>query len=251
MGYYTDIKEAKHKIKVKLYPNYLPANRGKYIARTNNENTLTIDEVCAALAARTGYKGDYKKMAEYVKKYYDEVAYQLSDGFAVNNGYYSIHPHIGGTLNSSRESHNRKKNPICFRFRTKKMLKELIENISVEIGDIDSKNGFIDEFLDYDMNSVNSLFIPGNQFCISGLNIRIYGDNPACGLYFVPIDDPTSAIKAERIMENKPSKITGIIPAIKYSLNRIVIRTQFAGPGIPKLKTSRVITSRFTIEAAF
>jgi hypothetical protein len=36
-----------HRIRVKLYPNYLPHVGGPYIARTDNEASLTMEEVCA------------------------------------------------------------------------------------------------------------------------------------------------------------------------------------------------------------
>ncbi|MDR0496606.1 MAG: hypothetical protein LBH42_03225 [Treponema sp.] len=49
--------------------------------------------------------------------YYEEAAYQLADGYAINNGYYSIYPNIGGTFNNHKVSdHDRKANPISFRF---------------------------------------------------------------------------------------------------------------------------------------
>ena len=250
MGYFTNVNGVKHRIKVKLYPNYLPQVEGAYIARTSNEGILSIEQVCAALVSRAGFKGDYETMVDYVKKFYDEVAYQICDGFAVNNGYYSIHPNIGGTLNSPNDAHNNKKNPISFRFRSRAMLNKLVDQIAVEIEGIADANGYIDEFLDYDKNSVNSSFVSGNQFCISGYKIKIAGDDPACGVYFVPVDDPSRAVKVARIAENNPSKITGIVPETRFTKSKIEIRTQYNGSNNSHLKIPRVITSSFIIEAA-
>jgi len=36
----------------------------------------------------------------------------------VSNGYYSIHPNIGGTFDNVNEAHDHIKHPIFFRFRT-------------------------------------------------------------------------------------------------------------------------------------
>jgi len=75
-------------------------------------------------------------------------------------------------------------------------------------------------------------------------------DDPNVGLYFVPVDDPSRAVKVTRIAENTPTKIVGIAPQTEHLQNRIEIRTQFLGSTSVFLKTPRVITSNFIIEEA-
>jgi len=53
------VSQVMHRIKVKLYPNYLPKGEGTFLARTDSEATLFIEQVCAAMRARGGYKGDF------------------------------------------------------------------------------------------------------------------------------------------------------------------------------------------------
>ena len=96
MAIINTVKEVLHKIRVKLYPNYLPNTEGAYIARTASEALLSIEDVCAALKNRGGFMGSYENLVGNVKLYFDETAYQLCDGYAVDNGYYSVHPIIGG-----------------------------------------------------------------------------------------------------------------------------------------------------------
>ena len=83
MSIINDINEVMHKIRVKLYPNYLPQVEGKYIARTANEAVLSVEQVCAALKNRGGFTGNYEELVECVRKFFNEAAYQLCDGFAV------------------------------------------------------------------------------------------------------------------------------------------------------------------------
>ena len=71
------VKDVWHHIRVKLYPNYLKNVEGAYIARTNNDASLSIEQVCAALKNRGGFTGNYEDLVDYVRKYYDEAAYQL------------------------------------------------------------------------------------------------------------------------------------------------------------------------------
>jgi hypothetical protein len=242
-----DLKDILHKIKVKLYPNYLHAVKGAYIARTDNEATLSIDEVCTTLKNRGGYQGKYDELVDNINQFFNEMVYQLCDGYAVNTGYFSIHPNIGGTFNSEKEAHDHKKHPINFRFRTQKPLRELSRTISVEVLGIADTSGYIDEFIDYDENAINTLYVPGSQFAIHGHKIKVDGNQPDIGVFFVPVDDPTKAVKVERIAENTPSKITGIAPQTKHQRNRIEIRTQFTA-STDYLKSVRTIASGFILE---
>ena len=239
-----------HNIRIKLYPNHLPKVEGSYIARTNNEKTLTIEDVCTAMKTRGGFTGSYETLLENVRQYYDEVAYQLCDGYAVTNGYYYIYPNIGGTFNSVTEIHDHKKHPISFRFGMRGKLRKLIEDIAVEVEGIADGSGYIDSFIDFEEDSFNSLFLPGNQFAIHGHKIKLAGDDPGVGLYFVPVDDPSKAVKVTRLAENSPSRITGIAPNTEHAYNRIEIRTQYSGATNRTLKKPRIIKSTFVLEAA-
>jgi hypothetical protein len=239
-----------HRIRVKLYPNYLPKVEGAYVARTDNEKTLTQDDVCSILKTRAGFSGHYEDLLDYVNQYQDEVAYQLCDGFAVTNGYYTIHPNIGGTFNSVNEAHDHAKHPITFRFGARAKLRRLAKNIAVDIEGIADTGGYIDTFTDEEEGSVNGICVQGNMCTIHGSKIKIDGDESTCGVFFVPVDDPAAAVKMTRIGENTPVRITGIVPQINSQFCRIEIRTQFSGVTGKPLKSHRVITSAFVLEEA-
>ena len=178
------------------------------------------------------------------------MAFHPVTGFAVNNGYYSIYPNIGGTFNSVNEAHDQAKNPISFRFGIRSGLSKLIDKITVDITGLADTSGWIDQFVDTDEDSVNTLYTAGDQFIIRGHKIKVAGDDPTVGVYFVPVDDPSKAAKVTRIAENNPSKIIGIAPKTEWVENRIEIRTQYAGSANTTLKTPRVITSSFILEEA-
>jgi hypothetical protein len=246
----NDRKDILHKIKVKLYPSYFRNIEGTFYARTDNEATLSLEDVCTTLKNRGGYYGKFDDLLDHVRQFFDELAYQICDGYAVNTGYFSIHPNIGGTFNTDKEAHDHNKHPVTFRFRTRRPLRALAQAITVEVQGIADVAGCIDEFLDYDENILNTLYVPGNQFAIHGNKIKIAGDNPDVGLFFVPVDDPGKAVKVSRIADNEPSRITGIAPQTNCQRIRLEIRTQFAASGGILLKAPRVITSGFTLEEA-
>jgi hypothetical protein len=233
---------------VKLHPNYLPGGEGTYIARTNSEATLSIDEVCAALKTRGGFSGNSTELIGHVRRFLDEVAYQICDGFAVNLGYFSIKPNIGGTFDSAGDPLDPTKNPISFRFRTCSALRRLADHVSVIVEGLADTAGVIHEFEDTDEQSVNEFFAPDNQFVLRGSRLKVVGSDPAVGVYFVPVNDPTKAVKIARIAVNTPTQLVGIAPSTGFTENFIEIRTQYSGSSSHLLKEPRVIRSNFALE---
>jgi hypothetical protein len=241
------VYERMHKMRAKLYPNYLPKGEGTYIARTASESSVTVEDICAAMKNRGGYDGSYEDAVQTIRHFLKETEYQLSDGFSVNLGLFTIHPNIGGVFQSEKEAHDHKKHPITFRFQSLKPLRDLRQSIDVIIEGIADTNGYIDEFIDYDDNLTNHSLVDGNMFAIHGHKIKLEGTDPGVGVFFVPVSNPALAVKAARIAENTASKITGITPNPQSQYSRIEIRTQYSGsPTL--LKTLRVITSSFTLE---
>jgi len=242
------IKEIFYKIRVLLHPNYLPGTEGTFQARTANEASLSVEQVCAFMLNRGGFTGSYENLLEYVRLYLDEAVYLLCNGMAINTGYFTIYPNIGGTFANARETHDAAKHPITFRFRTLAKLRRLINEITVSVEGVADASGWIDEYQDIDEDEKNTVFTPGNLFTVSGSKIKLAGDDPTVGLYFVPVDNPAAAVKVARIAENTAAKIIGIAPTTGHLRNRIEIRTQYAGSNGVLLKTLRVITSDFILE---
>jgi hypothetical protein len=250
MGVINNIDDVLHRIKVKLYPNYLPNAQGKYIARTENEASLTVDKICVAMKTRGGFTGSYDNLCENVRVFLDECAYQLCDGYSLNLKYFALHPTVSGTFDTEKKAHDPEKNPIRFKFRTLPPLRKLREHITVDITGLAGTTASIDKFIDSETKTVNSTFTEGDMFCITGTKIKVVGDDTSCGVYFVPTDDPAKAVKVGRLGENTGSMITGIAPSIGQGESRIEIRTQFTGAVNKNLKKPRVISSNFTVSQA-
>jgi hypothetical protein len=71
---------------------------------------------------------------------------------------------------------------------------------------------------------------------VRGYNLKIDGDSPACGLWF--IDQNGAETKAEVIVENKPSRIIALIPDLPAGSYQVKVVTQFMGSA-KLLKTPR------------
>jgi hypothetical protein len=239
-----------HKIKAKLYPNHLQNVEGNYIARTNSEKTLDQTDIATAAKTRGGFSGETSDFLKVIEAYNAEVAYQLCDGYAVTNGWYTIYPNIGGVFESARDTPDPEKNKVSFRFTQRKRLRSLTKKITVVIEGVADTSGTIDYLVDMEEDDIaRNLFVPGNMISITGNKIKVAGDNPGNGVYFVPVDDPSKAVKMKRIGDNNPGRITGIAPNPEHVHSRIEIRTQYNGSSNSFLKEQRIITSHFTLES--
>jgi hypothetical protein len=238
--------EVLHRIRVKLYQNHLPKIEGKYVARTNSERTLSIDEICETMKRRGGYTGSVADLKEHVYLFNDEVGYQLCDGYAINMGYFSIHPNVGGVFDDKREGVTPDKHPIGFKFRVRNALRELAKHIEVFVEGAAETGAFIDEFHDNVSDTINEKATPGGIFSIVGGKVKIVGDPDETGVYFVA-EDGTEVKVAGRLEENEPSRILGIIPELPSDNEwTLEVRTKYSN-SVTLLKEVRVIKSEFTL----
>jgi hypothetical protein len=231
---------------------------GKYIARNESETPLSIKDICAYMKNRAGFTGSYKDAIDHVEQFLNEAMYQLCNGKAVNMGYYSIHSNVGGSFNSALETHDHTKNPVTFRFRCRKAMRDLARNTQVVITAVADTKSYINDFMDISSEAVNDTVMSGAQFILTGHKIKVEGNSPLCGIYFEHIADKVRGrvldeqrIKVQgRLAENSPKKIIGTVPRLEASSKyRVIIISQFTGSGT-LLKTPRETTSSFTLEAA-
>lgn len=245
MSVINDADEVLHRIRVKLFNSNLPGPKKAYYARTANEAELTVEDVAATMVKRGGFTGNYHDLVIHIREFLEEIAYQLCDGYAVNAGYFSIYPVVGGLFKSENE--DPRGHPVRFRFRTRKPLGDLAQYIIVE-AESGADCGLIDNFIDVDSGETNRCVTPGGIFTITGRKIKITGGSPDCGVYFVPKTGSRRFKVTRKFAVNVSSKVSGIVPSLPAGKYRIEIKTQYTVGGI-NLKKPRTIISKFSVKA--
>ena len=95
---------------------------------------------------------------------------------------------------------------------------------------------------------VNKTITPGGFFTLCGDRIKICGDNPDCGIWFVSTADRSVRVIVVRpLAVNTSRKIIGIIPKMPDGKYTIEINTQYTIGGI-NLKKPKTVTAGFTLE---
>jgi hypothetical protein len=80
---------------------------------------------------------------------------------------------------------------------------------------------------------------------IAGINIKLSGDKPETGLYFVAKNGTET--KAVTIVSNKPSQVIALIPALAKGVYTIKIVTQYSGSNLLKEAKTTVFTKPLTV----
>jgi hypothetical protein len=237
-----------HRIRVKLYPCHLPGREGEFSARTDNEKTLSIEEVVASAKANGRFEGNVDHLVEHVQVFIKEVAHLLCDGFAVSFRLFSVHPHVTGLFKSKREGVSEEEHPIEFRFRVLYELRLLAKHIQVIVEDIAGDTAWLDEFWDVKTKTTNQMVSPGGLFSLTGQNIKLLGTGAK--LVFVSASgSPIVRIStgADDLVDNEPGRLAGIVPELLTGRTwKVEIQTRYSGGG-KELKEPRVITGEFTL----
>jgi hypothetical protein len=206
-----EAKEEMHQIEAQLYPNHL----------AGGENT-----------------------------YLKEMMYQLCDGFSVNTGWFTVNVHIGGLFHSVKETFDPKKHHVSFKFHTLKAMKSLTSLIEIIINGHIEESAYISEYNDMEDSEGSNHFEPGHVCEILGRRIKIDGPADETGLWMVPVQDPSKAVKINRVVSNNASRIEFIPVATGYPENRLEIRTRYSGTSAAPLANLRTVTSQFAISEA-
>jgi hypothetical protein len=241
MAIIDEVNEVLHKIEAKLYPNYLGKGEGAYVARAKAEAPLSIEEVCAAAKNRGGFSGQYEDLVEYVHVFINETVYQLLDGFSVQlGGFCSLHTRISGTYHGANDHIGAENLHVAF--RTLRRLKELLVKVHIENEGIAGDGAYIDEIIDIHTESLNGVITPGNMVHILGHKIKVAGEEPEIGVWFVNQADGSRTNIIEHLGINRSTELFGLAPALAAGNYRIEVVTRYSG-GSSTLKEARVISA--------
>lgn len=221
-----------HKIKANLYPNLLTEDPNDYVARVISERSLNVKQICKEAVGRGGAPTTAAAMEHNVNLFLKEMAYQLCDGFSVNTGYFTACPLIKGVFNSQNETFDSAKHSLMFQMNQGEFLRKEIGNVQVEISGVGSSSIKIDEVIDIKTGSVNDLLTPGKGLRIYGFKIKVGGNHPDNGVYFInQSSNVRTKVPNDEFITNNPSEVVVEIPELPAGTYKMEITSQFnTGP---------------------
>ncbi|MFY7815282.1 MAG: DNA-binding domain-containing protein, partial [Chryseobacterium taeanense] len=237
-----------HKIKAYLYDNVLTKdNPNDFTARTISERSLNVKRICQSAVSRGGADISAASMEHATELFLKEMAYQLCDGYSINTGYFTASTTIRGVFDSPSEKFNKEKHSIIFQFNQGEKLRAEIPNIEVNILGVAESSAVILQVTDVKSGSVNDLLTPGRNLKIVGSKIKVAGDDPSVGVYFVEVTmQARTKIDSSDIVTNNPSEVIVVIPELLSGIYNLEIVTQFTDSSMLKQPRTALLDKPLT-----
>lgn len=237
-----------HRIKAYLYENRLTDAPNSYIARVDNERSLSIEDICLSATSRGGADASAAAMEHTVRLFLKEMAYQLCDGYAVNAEYFTASVQIKGVFNSPTEAFSHKKHTIQFQFAQGASLRSELGNIEVQVLGLAETGICIVEAIDVKSGSVNGLLTPGRILRIKGSKLKLAGTHEAVGVYLVSqLSGQRFKIDPSDIVTNKPSELIILVPELEAGQYLLEITSQFTTGNLLKEPRSSSFDKLLTV----
>ena len=166
----------------------------------------------------------------------ETVAEGIEEGFNWNLDLFNTSFSISGVFDGPMDSFDGNRHKLNVNLTKGVLLREAEKR--VKFGKINSPapQPQIQEVKDSVSGAFNDRLTARGVVEVRGYNLKIDGDDPSCGLWFV--SEGGQATKAEVVIENKPSKILAMIPALASGNYQVKVVTQYSVGGkflkIPK-----------------
>jgi len=238
-----------HKIKAWLYDNPLTDDPNDYVARVSSERSLSVADICGSAVSRGGADTSAQTMEHNVKLFLKEMAYLLCDGYSVNTGYFTTSMLIKGVFNSPTEPFNADKHTLVFQFNQGDTLRGELASVGVDIMGVADSGTTIAQVTDVKTGSVNDTVTPNRNLKIRGSKIKLAGDSPNVGVFFInQTTGASTRVDSADVVTNNPSELIIVIPQLAAGKYQLQVVTQFSGNALLKDPRSVMFDKVLTVQ---
>ena len=219
-------------LKYSLASNLLNVSVENYTAKAQASGSYDKEAIIANMLWR-GSLLTRTDILAVLNGFEESITAIINDGGTVNTPLFNTSFSISGVFEGAADNFDHKRHKVNVKF----IKGLLIRNAEAMI--IPEKTGAIApqlqilEVKDSVSGKVNERLTPGGVLEVWGNNIKIAGDHPECGLYFVP--ESGEAVKVQVIAQNKPSSLILAIPKLTASTYTLTLVTQFTNGHLLKL----------------
>jgi Domain of unknown function (DUF4469) with IG-like fold len=102
---------------------------------------------------------------------------------------------------------------------------------------------------DVKSGSVNDLLTPGRNLKIAGSKIKVAGNDPFIGVFFVnTTSNVRTMVEESDMVTNNPSELIVVIPALPAGTYQLEVVTQYAGSMMLKEPCTAVFDRELTVQ---
>lgn len=161
----------------------------------------------------------------------------MLEGGSINLPLFNTSFSISGVFEGPLDSFDPNRHKLNLNLTKGVLLRDAEKEVSFEKTNAVSPQPQVQEVKDSLSGKINEELTPNGVVEVRGYNIKIAGENAACGLWFVP--ETGEEVKAALLVENKPATVIAIIPALAAGRWQLKLVTQYSTGGV-LLKTPKV-----------
>ena len=212
-----------------LEQNELTGEPKKFKAQVVYSRSYTFDDIAKHLIKHnTGLSNSViYGLWEGIKSAVEEL---ISDGSAINTELFNARISIKGVFNGMDDGFDASRHEIRLNLRPGTLLRGIPKGLKVKKVNSRIKSRIL-SVTDIKTGEVDSCLTPGKNIRIVGQRVKINGDDPSCGLYFVPTSscaDDYVKVESSEFVVNNPSEIIAVIPNLSKGIWNLTLITQYS-----------------------
>lgn len=217
-----------------LYDNPLTEKEGDFTARPKVTGTIRNADIARRIVEkRTEYRPE--TIENILRLADEEKSIAIAEGKSVIDGVGQYQVQIKGAFEGETEGFSTPKHKLVVSYSSGKTLRAKLLETKV-ITDGAAKTGpVIGKVTDSSTTETDATMTPGMPIIVEGSNIKVAGEDPANGFFFVAATEQATAVKATVLVDNNPSRLTVMVPSsLADGDYYLKVVTQFARGGLVK-----------------
>ena len=231
---------------VDLYDNPLTERKGDYTGKVAITGTLRNTDIAGRIIKK---RSEYRQetIENILKMADEEKAIGLSEGKTVVDGVGQYQPTVSGAFEGEKAPFNPEIHHLSVSFTMGKELREQLAAARVETRTA-SSGIVINSVRDALTGETDGAIASGSNLVISGVNIKIAGDDPSNGVFLTPTAGG-EPIAMRAITHNNPSELTVLLPTLEEGEYTLSVTTQFSRSTMLKEPRTYVFPITLTVNA--
>lgn len=221
------------------YDNILTEKEGDYTAKPKITGSIGNEQI-AQRVMKGGLEIRFETLV-YILEMADKAkAEAIAEGKSVVDGVAQYLINFRGSFDGPDAPFDPQKHSLGVTYTMGKTLSALLKSLKVVNNGLAASGPSVNKTTDSTTLSVNDEITPNAPITIEGKNLRVIGDDPSVGLFFTPTAGG-EAKKVSLFVQNDPSKIICVVPALSNGTYTMSITTQY-GANNRNVKTPRSFT---------
>lgn len=215
-----------------------------YSARILTERTVNQNELIEKMLSKRNLVSKTDIVA-VLNSFYEEIIQSIEEGDNLNLPLFNIGYSMTGVFETEEESFNLEKHKLHVNLNSGKLINEVKRDIPLQKVTAPVSSTTITNLKDITSQTINATLSPNGIFELNGLRLKVAGDQPEVGLYFV--SENNTEFKVDHLAQNNYKKIIGQVPTLAPGAYKVRIKTQATNNHERFLKEVKIAESPFSL----